>query len=465
MQNKYVMMHQTLKILEIQTNEKLRRDKKLLDIVKKKNLIEWKERANALNMRTWQAELSYMIASEECKEAENNLIKLNDNVRKLTTFCQQKGEQELKLITIIKEKEIIARKRDYELEEALKWLEICEHRSKIRSKLKRRIESDCLWVDTDCVLGFLQRFRTERLRKRLYWIFFRDVVYSIICRAEIIATERKLLLAQEGLSQNRELLLIKTNLMKNLWREYQREELMRTKRSALNKKFFPRMRKTTLFDSFTSWVRFYWWNRGHREAFEMKYEILKHKLDIERKYKKQLQTESEKIEQEKIEKEEKKSEDIVTAIQKHRDRAVECKFCHLFYLESQNTSISCYYHFGTFSIACPKSCTNPGLSPVCIAHRKRRWTCCDSGDHNAIGCARKYHVPVDSDPIYDDVMNLIIQRDIGIVNELNEKLQKADDEEWIKKARDLKRGQVASIEKEIHIARSTAERFHNLKFA
>jgi hypothetical protein len=465
LQSQYVLRHQTLKVYEVQSLQRRRRDEKLLHVIRKKNLVEWKERHNALAMNSWQAELSFMTASEECKEAENNLIKLQDNVRKLTTFCQQKGEEELRLMTMIKEKETVARKRDHELKEASHWLEICQHRAKIRSKLKRRIESDCLWVDTDCVLGFLQRFRTERLRKRLYWIFFREVIYSVICRAEIIATERKLLFAQEGLSQNNHQLVVKMTFMKNLWREYQREELMRTKRSALNQKFFPRLRRATLSESFSSWVRFHWWNRGHREAFEMKYEVLKRKLDVERQFKQQLQTEKERAQQLQQQQGQGKGGDVVTAIQRHRDRAVECKLCHSFYLESQNTSLACYYHSGSFSIACPKSCTNPGLSPVCIAHRKRRWTCCDSGDPKATGCARKYHVPVESDPVYDAVMEKIVARDEAMVEELNGKLAVASEEGWVRRARELKRGQVAKIEKEIGTARATAERYHNLKFA
>jgi hypothetical protein len=461
LQNNYIVLHQTLKVYELQANQRKRRDQRLLHLIKKKSLVEWKERYNALAMNSWQAELSYMTASEECKEAENNLLKLQDNVRKLVTFCQQKGEEELKLLTVIKEKEIIARKRDQELSEASQWLEICQHRAKIRGKLKRRIESDCLWVDTDCVLGFLQRFRTERLRQRLYWIFFREVIASVICRAEIIATERKLLHSQEGLSANSHELVIKMRSMKSLWREYQREELMRTKRSALNKKFFRRLRRSTLAEAFGGWVRFHWWNRGHREAFQMKYEVLKRKLDLDRQFKQQLQTETER---KKKKQEEEAEHGTATAIQRHRDRAVECKLCHSFYLESQNTSLSCLYHFGSFSIACPKSCTNPGLSPVCIAHRKRRWTCCDTGDPNAIGCGRKYHVPVASDPVYDAVMEKIVARDEAMLEDLNGKLAVATEEGWVQRARELKRGQVAKIEKEIGTARATAERFHTLKF-
>jgi hypothetical protein len=451
-QNQYVMLHMALMTKEVQRKQNEMKDLKLLEVIKKKNLGEWKDRFNALSMNSWNAELAYMLADEDCKEAENNLLKLRENVRRLTTFCQQKGEEELRLLTSIRDKEEVARKRDRELADCDKWLAICEYRSKKRSKLKRRIESDCLWVDTDSVTGFMQRFRTERLRDRLYWSFFREIIFSAICRAEIIATERKLLAAQEGLSQNRAFLVTKTALMKNLWREYQREELLRMKRSALNKKFFPKMRRETLSSSFSSWVRFFYWNRGHREAFEMKYEVIKRKLDIERQFKQQLTKEA--VHEE---------DGHVTALQKHKDRSVECKQCHNFYLESQNTSISCHYHSGTFSVACPKSCTNPGLSAVCIAHKKRRWTCCDSGDQKIIGCARRYHVPVDSDPIYDAVMAKVVERDSEVVNDLESKLAVANDEKWVRRALDMKRKQVADVEKELQAARDTAERFKTLR--
>lgn len=229
---------------------------------------------------------------------------------------------------------------------------------------------------------------------------------------------------------------------------------MRLKRSALNKKFFPKIRRQTLKETFSSWVRFYCWNRGHREAFELKYEVLKRKLDVERQFKKQLSKEPEK----------KEDDTFATAIQRHRDRPVECKRCHTFYLESQNTSISCHYHPETFSIACPRSCTNPGLSEVCIAHKKRRWTCCDSGDHKADGCARRYHCPVDSDPVYDAVMEKVVERDRDMLDTLNTKLSAANEENWVRRAMDMKRAQVVAVEKELGDARATAERFKNLKF-
>ena len=454
MQNKYVKLHETLKNYEIEIKEKHDKHHRLLKHVNKKNKVEWYDRATAQRMEEWTSELEYMKADEDCKEAENNLIKLKANVRKLTTFCQQKGEEELRLTTEIRDKEGIARKRDVEYNKAARWLERCEYRSKKRSKLKRRMETDCLWADTDSVSGHMQRFRTERLRKRLYWEFFNEIISSIIVRAEIITSERALMMAQEGLSQNKTLLVRKINQMKMLWKEYQRDELMRTRRSVLNKTLFPLSRVQTLRDRFNSWVRFYCWNRGHREAFDLKYEVLKRKLDIERQFKQQLKKDTT----------EEKEQPFATAMQMHKDRLVECKNCHLMYLDSQNSSMSCHYHAGEFKISCPKHCKDPGHSSVCIAHKKRRWTCCDSGNANADGCTRKYHIPQDSDPVYDEIMRKLNERDGDLINNLNEKLEKAREGDWISKSLDLTRKRVTEAQEIVADGREKVERYKKMIF-
>lgn len=454
LQNKYVKLHESLKNYEIEIKDKHDKHYRMLKFVTKKNSAEWFDRATAQRMNEWTSELDYMKADEDCKEAENNLIKLKANVRKLTTFCQQKGEEELRLTTDIREKEDIARKRDVEYSKAARWLERCEGRSKKRSKLKRRMETDCLWADTDSVTGFMQRFRTERLRKRLYWAFFNEIIASIVVRAEIITTERALMSAQEGLSQNKTLLVRKINQMKVLWKEYQRDELMRTRRSVLNRTLFSNSRAQTLRDRFTSWVRFFYWNRGHREAFELKYEVIKRKLDIDRQFKQQLQKKQS----------EEKEQPFATAMQMHKDRLIECSRCHLRYLDSQNSSMSCHYHSGEFKIACPRHCKDPGHSSVCIAHKKRRWTCCDSGNANVDGCSRKYHVPQDSDPVYDEVMRKLNERDGDMINSLNEKLAKAKENDWVNKSLSLTRKGVASTEEVVADGREKLERYKDMIF-
>ena len=454
LQNKYVKLHETLKAYEIEIKEKHDKHHRLLKFVTKKNTAEWFDRATAQRMEEWSSELDYMKADEDCKEAENNLIKLKANVRKLTTFCQQKGEDELKLTTLIRDKEDVARKRDVEYEKAARWLARCEGRSKRRTKLKRRMETDCLWADTDSVTGFMQRFRTERLRKRLYWAFFNEIISSIVVRAEIITSERALMLSQEGLSQNKTLLVRKISQMKTLWKEYQRDELMRTRRSVLNRTLFANSRAQTLRERFSSWVRFFYWNRGHREAFELKYEVLKRKLDIERQFKQQMLKNAP----------EEKEQPFATAMQMHKDRLIECSRCHLLYLDSQNSSMSCHYHSGEFKISCPRHCKDPGHSAVCIAHKKRRWTCCDSGNANVDGCSRKYHIPQDSDPVYDEVMRKLDERDGDMINDLNEKLEIAKEDDWVKKSLDMTRKRVMDTEDVVADGREKVERFKTMIF-
>jgi hypothetical protein len=386
---------------------------------------------------------------------------VTEKSKKLLTYCQQKGEEELKMKMLLHNKEEFAKQKDKEYQNSVEWENLCAERAKQRSKFKRRVEADCLWADTDAINGFMQRFRTERLRARLYWSFFREIVASIIVRAEIITTERKLMSAQEGLSLNRFTLNIKTKLMKELWREYQRNELLRTKRSKLNEKFFPLNRKEVLRERFSSWVRFYYWNRGHKEAFQLKYEILKTKMDLERMFKKQLV--DKKSNKDAIV--ENSDSSTFTAMQLHGIRPVQCQVCKLHYLESQNNSLSCKYHSGEFKIACPKSCTNPGLSPVCIAHKKQRWICCDVGDPNAIGCARRQHIPKDSDPVYDSVMKLVIERDRDEVEELDGKLVVAHKNNWISKSLDIKRTQVFNIVDDLELGRSKAAKFDQMKIS
>jgi hypothetical protein len=72
-------------------------------------------------------------------------------------------------------------------------------------------------------------------------------------------------------------------------------------------------------------------------------------------------------------------------------------------------------------------------------------------------------VPVDSDPIYDAVMAKVVERDSEVVNDLESKLAVANDEKWVRRALDMKRKQVADVEKELQAARDTAERFKTLR--
>lgn len=442
--------------------QKAAREKKILKRLEEKSYMDWSDINGFQTQQCMQAELKVIQNEEDLKAAEAELIFLKDNIRKMTIYCREKGEEELNAQLTLKKAEEYARKRDKELEEADAWMKLCERRSKHREKLKRKITEDCKWVDSAAITGFSQRFRTEDLRHRLYGEYFNKIVISIVNKAEVIATERRLMGIQELLSFNREEITLRVRGMKQQWHEFQREEYMRMKRSFLNQKFFPKMRREVLQERFGGWVRFYLWNRGHREAFEMKYEVVKRQLDIDRQFRDQLKYKSnQKAGQEKGRG---KDAGAFTIMRKHRERTVQCKLCLQFYLEAQNHAMACVFHASKYILDCPKSCPNPGLTPLCISHRMRRWKCCDSTNKDRPGCSRRFHVPVDSDPIYDKIMAKVNVRDDELMHNLDYKHDQAMKLDWPGQLQNIKRNQVSSVEDVIKGERDIVARFENLKF-
>ncbi len=231
---------------------------------------------------------------------------------------------------------------------------------------------------------------------------------------------------------------------------------MRLRRSALNAVLFPLSRKNTLKQWFGNWFRFFYWNRGHREAYELKYEVLKRQIEIEKQFKDQIPSKS--SEPEKHEK------NPLTFMQRHKERPVQCRNCIQFYLEMQNNSFSCLFHPGIYTMACPKSCPNPGLTLHCVAHKRRRWTCCDSGKETTPGCARRYHIPVEKDMKYERVMQQLNIRDSDIMENLDQKIEIARKENWSLQLKELMKGQLYSVEKKIADNRNLAQQFDTMKF-
>jgi hypothetical protein len=250
---------------------------------------------------------------------------------------------------------------------------------------------------------------------------------------------------------------MRTKGMKRVWRELQREEMMRLKRSALsNAGFFPIERKATLHQRFSGWLRFFLWNRGHREAFTLKYSILKRQMDVARQFKKQLNPDKAITAG--------PQKNIISTMQKHRERPIQCKNCITFYVESQNNSFSCMYHPGKYMMMCPRSCPSPGLTHLCIAHKKTRWSCCEATRSTTIGCSRRYHVPTDTDPVYDRIMAKLHERDKDILDGLDQRLAVARVEKWTEQEQGEKRGQVWAVEDSLAKDRAIAASADKLKY-
>ena len=451
--------------LTIAKNAKL--DERMMEKVEVRSYDEWRSLHAVAAVNAAELELTVMTLAEKTRGIEYELAELDANIQRVAAFVRDKGEEELRMAAVVRKKDIYAKKRQRELKEATAWHELCLKRSRQRDKVKRRVAQNCLWIDTDTITGFQQRFETFRLRERLYWMYFRRIAAQIICRAEIIATERKLFAVQEGLSVNKATLLERTNQMKERWKEIQRDEYMRMRKSLLNAKFFPRHRHEVLKQRFGGWVRFYLWNRGHREAFELRYEVLRTQMDLQRQFKLQLMPPDKKpprapgapvatiaaV------------EEGITPMQRHREHPVQCAVCKLFYLDSGNHSVACSYHPGLLQMDCPRTCPSPGFTALCQSHRIRRWRCCDSIKADSAGCARRNHVPAETDAIYEKLLGRVRQRDMDESLLLDGKLDQARKHNWPLQMMVEKRGQVAKLEEGVKVKRDRANEFFNLKFA
>ena len=106
--------------------------------------------------------------------------------------------------------------------------------------------------------------------------------------------------------------------------------------------------------------------RGHREAFEIKYEVLKRQMELQRQFKAQLTPANVPLPPPKINPNNTKN---FTVMQRHRERAVQCKLCSTFYLETQNNSFACRLHSKSYLLKCPKTCLTPGGTSLCMSHR------------------------------------------------------------------------------------------------
>lgn len=437
-----------------------------MDKVEVKGYDEWRSLYAVASVEAAELELTVMTLAEKTRGIEYELVELEANIRRVTTFVREKGEEELRMQSFVGKKEQYARKRERELKEATAWHELCIKRSRQRDKVKRRVAANCLWIDTDTITGFHQRFETFRLRERLYYMYFRRIAAQIICRAEIIASERRLFSIQEQLSVNKATLLERTSQMKERWKEIQRDDYLRMRKSLLNAKFFPRHRHEVLKQRFSGWVRFYLWNRGHREAFELRYEVLRTQMDLQRQFKKQLMPPEEVVVKPPRALQTIASvEEGITPMQRHREHPVQCAVCKLFYLDAANHSLACSYHPGLLQMDCPRSCPSPGFTSLCQSHRIRRWKCCDSIKADSAGCARRNHVAAETDAIYEKMMSRVRQRDLDESLSLDNKLDAIRKHNWPLQMMVEKRGQVGKIEDSIKAKRDKADLFSSLKFA
>lgn len=207
-------------------------------------------------------------------------------------------------------------------------------------------------------------------------------------------------------------------------------------------------------ESFSSWARYLKWQRGDREAFQLKYQLLRNEVDVREAYRDQLLPPP--------------APGPTTAavhkgtlMKRHKERLVQCRNCGARYLEAQNQSLACAYHPGEFKVACPRSCSNPGRTRQCVAHKRKRWSCCDETEGDK-PCSRRSHIPQPNDPVYDKILDTIRDRDKETMAELDRQLEQVRRANHAKQVYDIRRAKLKAVEDTVGAERKYMDKYKEL---
>jgi len=293
---------------------------------------------------------------------------------------------------------------------------------------------------------------------------------------------------------------MKLKQMAAMRRNHTREERMRLRKSVIGKEMFGLSQLNAMEFAFKAWNM--WW-RGYvskKKAFQLKYSLAKHEFDLRRI------TAEERAEQRRKEhgvagynedgqEFEKKNEPSWAALRRkdrelaglwepenavirpdvprsllkeHQNRKTKCYHCCKLYSEVQNHSEACEYHPGEFSVMCPRACPFRGQKPdtvKCIAHYKRRWSCCDSTTESEFGiggCQKRWHVARQEDKGYKYLLEQEEERDSIVTSELKTAMTDAD--EALRKNRKQGMGLMNAAIANLKSERDIVERFKDLKW-
>mmetsp|Transcript_12691 Transcript_12691/g.23172 ORF Transcript_12691/g.23172 Transcript_12691/m.23172 type:complete len:801 (+) Transcript_12691:175-2577(+) len=442
------------------------------EAAERKDAEEWERALQEAMVKHASREMEWMEEEEEAKEVEKELFTHQTNCNKLKLYGQSKGKEELRMKAVAKKKRQHSDQCVEANDKAEAWRKRCQY---VETKRHKNYEFMCeqtTFMDTDAITKFHQRWNTNMLHKKLHNLYFRTLAIIIANKAEIVAGERRMMRVQELLLNNEVDTKTKVKNMEDLWRNHNRESLMRLYRSGLGEKIFQKSRKKMLTLVFQGWVRYWLWHKGHKEAFELKFTMIKQELDLKRLY---PETRDE------LERREygvtKNGKDKVptvrkTILQKHKARPIQCRYCQEFYVEEHNNNVACAYHPGEYRVSCPKTC--PGFSDPkmvttkCMSHRCKRWTCCDVRDEGVFGrngCEMRAHMPPPmGDPDYSEKVRKINAADKKVIDRLDSELEAVRGQNHILEAFKIKSDQLKEIADDLIEERKVVKRYEKLKF-
>jgi hypothetical protein len=155
-----------------------------------------------------------------------------------------------------------------------------------------------------------------------------------------------------------------------------------------------------------------------------------------------------------------------------RERSIICKTCGQTYTEAHNSAFACGYHPGVYRVACPVTCPAhkdvSKITPKCMGHRRKRWSCCDSvfegkSVGGSTGCKYRYHLPPSEEPRYGDIASKLLQDVVQTEKQLDAQIEESRSNSTVRHAMKLNRDQLALAADRQSKERSIVNRFKELK--
>lgn len=426
-----------------------------------------------------KVELEWMELEEDARLAEKKFRIARQNLDKATQHCQVKGEYELqarsKAAALQKTYDELTAKRD----KANAWLDECQARANEMRRVNARIKDDTNFVDTRAITGVYQRFETNNLYVELHTFYFRSLVKIIANRAELIGTERRQLRLCDALQRNLNATRIREASLKKMWRKKERGDLLRLRRSELGKQIFGFSQRAILSESFRCWARYWMWHLSHRKAFELKYELLKQNVDLHRTptHARIFHNSPEVVDNDDDSEavdlmvdDETKRSPLKPHLEDLQHRPIQCTTCGVFYTEAHNHADACVFHPGQYRLSCPRSC--PGYYDVrkrttaCMAHRAKRWSCCDQRSQGEVGrssgCRRRFHMAPPREPRYGDIAKKLTNKYKASLVSMDASLAKIDADNAVHSASLEHRTQFDAVAKKLDGERAIINKFKML---
>ncbi|CAM9187646.1 unnamed protein product [Choristocarpus tenellus] len=412
-------------------------------------------------------ELSWMEAEEEARWIEKRCRRENENFRKIDMYCQDKARQELEAREDATKKDNLAKACRKNHDAAAQWRTECiakEHRLK---KWMLHVKKETKFFNGKAFNGQCQRWETDWIHPQLYSRYFKNLVDTIVIRAELIGAERAMMRVHDNLVKMEREIHLKQVLVAKLWKKQKRRELLYLRRSELGRRMFGKSQLAILKEGFQGWLKLHMWLRSMQEAFQLNYSVIKQDLDLDR-INSEVDDCNQRTENTTTLHDGKKIPEVrKTFLQRFKERPIVCRNCHCFYLESQNHDLICPYHPGEFTRSCPRNC--PGLTEKCMSHRTMQWTCCDSkepGSWGSSGCKRRCHMPpANGHPELVEMVQKGMDEDKRTLAAMNKELKELSTKDLRHAALKIKKQQIGVIGKKIQKERDIVARFKDLKFS